>query len=464
MKLNFKIFILIVAFSIIGSINQIVLAENNWNQSFFLSPTQTSTQEGQQYLPESAGLNSEKLNQIELIVLEGIRAKAFPGCQVVVLKNGKNVYDKAFGTFTYEISKKVTQETLFDLASVTKTSATLLAVMKLYDEGKLKLTDSASAYLDFLKDTDKQDITVTDLLFHESGLPAYLPFYKSVVEAIPTGVDSGNLPKPSVTMNSKTLQYKSDLVSKLPDSIYNIQLGDSFYIHKSFRDSAMQRIANTKLLEKTYRYSCINFILLKEIAEKITGKSIDQFLEKEFYKPMNLPSICYLPLRTHSKDNIAPTLKKEELRTGVIQGWVNDPAAAFLGGISGNAGLFSTATDLAYLYQMLLNKGELNGKRYLSTATCELFTQTLSLSGHRGLGFDKPRPDKPNANPCGASAPLEVYGHTGYTGTCVWVDPVNQMVYVFLSNRTYPNDGSNKLSTLSIRPRIHELIYQAMKK
>lgn len=463
MKLKCNLFSLVIIFSIIIGINQSIIADNNWNVSFFVPPTQTSISESQQYIPESVGLNSQKLNQIELIVLEGIRAKAFPGCQVVVLKNGKNIYNKAFGTFTYESSQKITKETLFDLASVTKTSATLFAIMKLYDEGKLKLTDSVSSYLDFLKNTDKQNIKIIDLLFHESGLPAYLPFYKSVVEAIPNGIDSGSHPKPSVTMSSKTLQYKADLVSRFPDSIFNIQLGDSFYIHKSFHDSAMQRIADTKLLEKTYRYSCINFILLKEIVEKITGCSMDQFLDKEFYKAMNITSICFLPLRTHPKESIAPTLKKEELRTGIIQGWVNDPAAAFLGGVSGNAGLFSTATDLANLYQMLLNKGELNGKRYLSVATCELFTQTLSKSGNRGLGFDKPRPDKPNSNPCGASAPLEVYGHTGYTGTCVWVDPVNQMVYVFLSNRTYPNDGSNKLSTLSIRPRIHEVIYQAMK-
>ena len=464
MKLKYNLFSFLVILSLLTGVNPTVLANNHINESFLFFSIPTSTNESPQYIPESVGLNSQKLNQIELIVLEGIRNKAFPGCQVVVLKNGKNVYDKAFGTFTYESSQKITTETLFDLASVTKTSATLLAVMKLYDEGRLKLTDSASTYLDFLKNTDKQDITITDLLFHESGLPAYLPFYKSALEAIPDSNNCKDCPKPTVKMSSKTQQYKADLVSKFPDSLFNIQLGDSFYIHKSFHEAAMQRIADTKLLEKTYRYSCINFISLKEIVEKITGTSMDQFLDKEFYKPMNLNSICYLPLRNHSKDNIAPTLKKEELRTGIIQGWVNDPAAAFLGGISGNAGLFSTATDLANLYQMLLNKGELNGRRYLSTATCELFTQTLSESGHRGLGFDKPRPDKPNANPCGASAPIEVYGHTGYTGTCVWVDSVNQMVYVFLSNRTYPNDGSNKLSTLGIRPRIHEIIYQAMKK
>ncbi len=464
MKLKFNLLGFVIILSVLTNISQSLLANNDLYGSFLLFSTPTSTLENQQYIPESVGLNSQKLNQIELIALEGISAKAFPGCQIVVLRNGKDVYNKAFGTFTYEGSKKITTETIFDLASVTKTSATLLAVMKLYDDGKLKLTDSVSTYLDFLKSTDKQSITINDLLFHESGLPPYLPFYKSVVEAIPDSNNCKDHPKPSVTMSSKTLQYKADLVSKSPDSIFNIQLGDSFYIHKSFHEAAMQTIAETKLLEKTFRYSCINFILLKEIVEKITSTSMDQFLDKEFYKPMNLTSICYLPLRTHSQEDIAPTLKKEELRTGVIQGWVNDPAAAFLGGISGNAGLFSTATDLAYLYQMLLNKGELNGKRYLSTTTCELFTQTVSANSHRGLGFDKPRPNKPNANPCGVSAPIEVYGHTGYTGTCVWVDPVNQMVYVFLSNRTYPNDSSSKISTLSIRPRIHEVIYQAMKK
>jgi CubicO group peptidase (beta-lactamase class C family) len=190
---------------------------------------------------------------------------------------------------------------------------------------------------------------------------------------------------------------------------------------------------------------------------------MDVFLDKEFYSPLHLNNIAYLPLRKHKKEDIVPTLKNDFLRNGLIQGYVHDPDAAFLGGISGNAGLFANARDVATVYQMLLNNGELDEKRYLSAETCQLFTTTTSKSGRRGLGFDKPIPSNPGHSPCCISAPYSVYGHTGYTGTCCWVDPVNKLVYVFLSNRTYPNDGVNKLSKMGIRPKIQEVIYKSIK-
>ena len=191
---------------------------------------------------------------------------------------------------------------------------------------------------------------------------------------------------------------------------------------------------------------------------------MDLFLEKEFYSPMKLNSMSYLPLRTHQKKDIAPTFARDFLRNGVLQGYVHDPDAAFLGGVAGNAGLFATARDVATVYQMLLNRGEIDGKRYLSASTCRIFTTTTSKSGRRYLGFDKPVPSNPKHSPCCISAPSEVYGHTGYTGTCCWVDPVNRLIYVFLSNRTYPNDGINKLAKMDIRTKIQEVIYQSLKK
>ncbi len=191
---------------------------------------------------------------------------------------------------------------------------------------------------------------------------------------------------------------------------------------------------------------------------------MDVFLNKEFFVPMKLNNMTYLPLRTHQKAAIAPTFIKDFLRNGVLQGYVQDPDAAFLGGVAGNAGLFATASDVATVYQMLLNKGELNGRHYLQAETCRIFTTTTSKSGRRYLGYDKPVPANPKYSPCCISAPKEVYGHTGYTGTCCWVDPVNRLVYVFLSNRTYPNDAVNKLAKMNIRTRIQEVIYQSMKK
>lgn len=407
------------------------------------------------FSPKEVGMNPEKLTRIDAIVKLGIEAKAFPGCQVLVMKEGKLVYDKCFGNYTYESAQKVQPTTMYDLASLSKTTGTLLAIMKLYDKDKLKLTDKASKYLTFLRGTDKESITIKELLFHESGLPAGLPFYELPI----ANKDTSH----AVRMGSAVFKFKEDWVSKTPSKDYTLQVSDSFYLSNHFHDAAMQLIAKAPLRSKTYLYSCVNFILLKEIAETISGLSMNAYLEKEYYASMRLSNLAYLPLRTHKKEEIAPTLRMDFLRGGVLQGYVHDPDAAIFGGVSGNAGLFASAWDVAIVYQMLLNGGELDGKRYLSAETCKLFTTTTSASGRRGLGYDKPVPSNPKRSPCCQSAPFAVFGHTGYTGTCCWADPVNDMVYVFLSNRTYPNDGVNKLSRMGIRSKIQEVIYQSMK-
>jgi CubicO group peptidase (beta-lactamase class C family) len=390
-----------------------------------------------------AGKNPD--SQIDSIVKDGIAKRAFPGCQVVVLRDGKTIYDKCFGTLTYESKQKVQPTTIYDVASVTKTTATLLAIMKLYDDGKLRLTDKASQYLPFLRGTDKESLTITDLLLHETGFPGSLFFYRSVLEK------GGK-------------RFKEGVVSATPAAGFSLKIGDSLYLCDRFHDDAMQMIANARLNPKTFVYSCVNFILLKEIAETISGTSLDRYLDRGFYQPMKLKYTAFCPLRTQKKEDIAPTIKNDILRKGPIQGYVHDPDAAFLGGVSGNAGLFSTAREVAKIHQMLLNMGELDGKRYLSEETCRIFTTTTSENGRRGLGFDKPNTIEPNSNPCSALAPAEMYGHTGYTGTACWVDPVNKLIIVFLSNRTYPDDGMNRLSRLKIRPKIQDAIYQSLKK
>jgi CubicO group peptidase (beta-lactamase class C family) len=253
-------------------------------------------------------------------------------------------------------------------------------------------------------------------------------------------------------------------VSATPSAEFPLQVADSFFLKSCFRDSVLQMLARVRLRSKTYLYSDVNFILLKEVAEAVSGKAMDTFLDSVFYRPMGLRKTAYLPLRIHQQAEITPTLKKDFLRNGPLQGYVHDPDAAFLGGVAGNAGLFASAEDVATVYEMLLNDGELEGKRYLSVQTCRFFTGSTSVSGRRGLGFDKAVPSNPAHNPCCQSAPEEVYGHTGYTGTCCWVDPVNRLVYVFLSNRTYPGDGVNKLARMNIRTRIQEVLYQSMRK
>ncbi|WP_321519903.1 glycoside hydrolase family 3 N-terminal domain-containing protein [uncultured Bacteroides sp.] len=421
--------------------------------------------------PEDFGMNSTTLARIDSIVKDGIRAEAFPGCQVLVLKDGKAVYDKDFGNYTYDGDQKVKSTSMYDLASLSKTTGTLLAIMKLYDKGLLSLTDKASKYLAFLRGTDKEDITIKELLFHETGLPPSLPFYRLAIDE--TSYESPlfvakkdskhSIKADENTYASSSFKFKEGWTSATPSDEFTMHVAENLYVNKKFHEAAMNMIAQAPLKAKKYVYSCINFIVLKEIAETISGMSMDQFLNKEYYAPMKLYHMCYLPLRTHNKEDIVPTVKNDFLRGGTIQGFVHDEAAAFLGGVSGNAGLFASAHDVAKVYQMLLNGGELNGKRYLSKATCKLFTTTASASGRRGLGYDKPVPSNPNNSPCCVSAPAAVYGHTGFTGTCCWVDPVNGLVYVFLSNRTYPDRSDNKLSKMNIRTNIQELIYKSMK-
>jgi CubicO group peptidase (beta-lactamase class C family) len=421
------------------------------------------------YSPRDFGMNPGKLSHIDSIVNAGIRAKVFPGCQVMVLKQGKPVYNKCFGNFTYDAIQKVEPTTMYDLASLSKTTGTLLAVMKLYDEGKLHLTDKASMYLPFFKGTDKENITIKELLFHESGLPAYLPFYQLIVEKsgkMNTMASADNTNQPVVVnknrINGTSLQYKEGWVSGTATDEYKFQVSDSVFVSNRMHDAAMQSIARTKLSSKTYCYSCLNFIVLKEVVESVCGKTMDVFLDTEFYRPMKLNNMAYLPLKSHKREEVAPTLQMDLIRKQEIQGYVHDMDAALLGGVSGNAGLFASAGDVASVYQMLLNGGELDGKRYLSPETCKLFTTTTSASGRRGLGFDKPVAGK--HSPCSVSTPHAVYGHTGYTGTCCWVDPLNKLVYVFLSNRTFPYDGINKLAKTGIRSKIQDVIYQSLKK
>lgn len=426
------------------------------------------------YKPEDYDMSSEVLKKIDEIAIEGIKAKAYPGCQILILKDGVPVYDKSFGTFTYDKSKSVTSNDLYDLASLTKTTATLLAVMKLYDQGKFGLTDRISNYVPALKGTDKERITIEELLFHQSGLPAYWPFYK---EAIDDKSYKGTFMKSKQDATHRiqvdnrlfantAFEYKKNLMSKVFSSDYPLQVADSMFLHRSFRDSIMAQIAGIPLKDRSYRYSCLNFVLLKEMVENISKMPMNLFLDKEFYKPMGLTHTLYQPLRRFKKEDIIPTVKVDFLRQGgILQGYVHDEIAGFMGGVSGNAGLFSTANDVGKIYQMLINEGTYNGKRYLSMETCDMFLMRTAKNSRRGLGFDKPDVKNPTKSPCAEEAPKEVVGHTGFTGTCAWADPKNRLVFVFLSNRIYPRPFDHKqLMTLNIRPRIQQVMYQAMMK
>ena len=424
------------------------------------------------FVPEEYGLSSAHLKRIDSIALDCIRQGAYPGCQVVVLKNGHVMFDKAFGTYTGKGSSRVESTNIYDLASLSKTTGTLLAIMKLYDKGRFNLTDKISDHLPFLQRTDKKDITIQEILYHQSGLPSWIPFYQ---EAIDKDSYDGKLFSArkdahhplqlgTTSWANPKFKFKSEYVSSVKTGDYTVQICDSLWLNRSFRKVIEEKIAEAPLKQKRYVYSDVGFILLGMLVEQLAGMPMEAYLQREFYEPMGLEHTGYLPLRRFAKSEIVPSNKDHFLRKETLQGVVHDEASAFFGGLAGNAGLFSTARDVARVYQMLLNGGEIDGQRYLSKETCQLFTTETSKISRRGLGFDKPDADDPKKGNCAPAAPAEVYGHTGFTGTCAWVDPVNELVYVFLSNRIYPDVTNRKLNQLHIRERIQGAIYDAMKK
>lgn len=423
-------------------------------------------------LPEEIGINSSKFNRIEQIVQEGIDASAYPGCQVLVAKDGVVIYNKSFGSFEYDKKRNVTNEDLYDIASMTKASATIPAIMKLYDDKQISLQTPISKHVAQLKGTDKEKITIREALFHETGLPAILAYY---MPAIDKSSYSGNLFSykpadgyPALIDNNawarNDFKYNSELVSSINKKGFSRQVAEGIYMSDSYNDTIVQRIADSKLrAKKSYLYSCLNFMLLKEVVENLTRTDLNTFLQDSFYEKLGATTTTYNPLKKFEKDQIVPTEKDDFLRQQLLQGYVHDEGAAFLGGISGNAGLFSSANDLAKLYQMWLNGGTYGGERYLSKETVRLFTSTKSPNSRRGLGFDKPDMQSSKASPTSPQTPASVYGHTGFTGTCFWVDPDNNLIYIFLSNRVNNTRTNKNLMNLNIRSRIQEVIYNAIK-
>ena len=428
------------------------------------------------YRPEDYGMDASVLTKIDEIAREGIVKQAYPGCQIVILKDGVPVYDKCFGSFTYEGKRMVKSDDMYDIASLTKTTATLLAMMKLYDEGKYGLTDQISKYVPVLKGNPKGRITIEDLLLHQSGLPAFWPFYKEAIDdssyqttlykARKDALHTTQIDRKLWVVNS--FEYKKEWISDVPSDLFPSKIVDGMYVGPTFRNHMLDVIASDEILlkDRRYRYSCLNFMLLKEMVEQISGMSIDAYLEKEFYQPMGLERTLYLPLRRWNKEEIAPTVVNDYLRKRkTLQGEVHDEIASFMGGVSGNAGLFSTAREVAEIHQMFIDKGMYKGKRYISQQTCDLFMNHTSRISRRALGFDKPDVKNLPKSPCAEETPAEVVGHTGFTGTCAWADPKNRLVFVFISNRIHPRVFDHKnLMTLNIRPRIQQIMYQALMK
>ncbi|MBK8362297.1 MAG: serine hydrolase [Bacteroidetes bacterium] len=395
-------------------------------------------------LPEAAGMSSKKLTAIDSIVNGAISLGAFPGCQVLVARKGKVIYNKAFGTKTYGSTDTVTTTDLYDIASITKIAGTALATMKLYDMKKLNLNHPLSKYYSKLKSTNKKALLVKEILAHQAGLASWIPFYKQ---------------------SMKDSTYLDGIYNKFKTDHYSIRVADSLYMNQNYTDSILKWIYTSPVTATgKYVYSDLGPILMKLTTEKITGQPFDQFLYRNFYKPLGLSSLTFKPRDNYNLKTIVPTEDDKVFRKQLIRGDVHDPAAAMMGGVSGNAGLFGTANDLAVIMQLLLNKGSYGGVTYLNPATVDLFTkqQFPHNNNRRGLLFDKPEPDPQKNSPCAKEASLSTFGHQGFTGTCAWADPENELIYIFLSNRVNPDAGNDKMMKLNVRTNIQSAIYQSI--
>ncbi len=397
--------------------------------------------------PEEVGIKRSMIAEIDSIANTAIAKGAMPGAVVLVAKDGKVAFQKAYGYTDYSKTQPVTTETVYDLASVTKISATTMAVMKLVGEGKLKLNDELQQYIPWLVGTDKATITVKEVLLHQAGLTPFIPFYKETI-------DSSGKPNPSI--------YRT----KAEDG-FTIRVAEDLYLRNDWQDTIYKRIADSKLTAKDkYVYSDNDFIFLGKIVESISGQTLDQYVREHFYLPLGMMSTTFKPREHMPVNMIAPTETEKHFRLQTIRGDVHDEGASLFGGVAGHAGLFSNAYDLAQIYQMLLDDGEVEAldEEFLKRKTIQKFTEYQSKVSRRGYGFDKPEKDndkRKDPYPSKSASP-KTFGHTGFTGTCVWVDPKYNLIYIFLSNRVTPTRDNNKLGQLGVRPAIQEAIYKAI--
>jgi beta-N-acetylhexosaminidase len=392
--------------------------------------------------PEEEGLDSEIFKRIDSLVLNGIKEKAFPGCQVFVAKNGTVIYNKSFGYYTYDSLQTVSNKTLYDIASITKIAASTVSLMKLQDDGKFKLNSTLSDYLSDMVDSTKyKDLNLKEVLSHQSGLVAWIPFWM------------------------KTMQNKEpnpEYYSKDSSEKFSIRVDADLFIRNDYPQIIMQRILGTRFLEKEYRYSDLGYYFIKEIIKELSGHPINEFATKEFYEPLGMWHTTYLPLQKFSKEQITPTENDTYFRNEVVHGYVHDPGAAMIGGVGGHAGLFSNANDLGKLMYMLINEGEYAGKQYLSKEVIQQYTSCqFCETNRRAAGFDKPVAE--GGGPTCDSISPNSFGHSGFTGTITWADPDEKVVYVFLSNRVYPSAENSKLVKMNIRTNIQKVIYDAIK-
>lgn len=389
-------------------------------------------------IPEAVGIDGAKMTaEIDAIAKEMIEGKAAPGGVVMIVKDNNVIFEKAYGNHYYDVLQPVTTDDIFDLASISKIAATTLAVMKLEEDEKIDLNKTIGDYLKDARATNKANIKVRDVMLHQAGFVSFIPFYRDL-----------------------TIEdFRTDSSSAFP-----VKVSENYYLRKGYFENVMWPLMLQSKVKPPgeYLYSDLSMYVMQKIVEAQSEKPLDKFVKEEFYDKLGMYSTGYNPRERFPASRIVPTELDKTFRNSQLIGYVHDQGAAMAGGIAGHAGLFATANDLAIYGQLLLNKGVYGGEAYLKPETVDKYTRRYGANSRRGLGFDRQDPDPAKEYPS-KYASTSVFGHTGYTGTAIWMDPEQELVYIFLSNRVQPF-VSPYLSKLDIRSRIHDAIYKAIPK
>ncbi len=413
--------------------NATLLAEKD-----YLDPTEANTKANTEIVAAKAITSSHPTipagpspyDSVDRLATNAIKQGAMPGCQILAIHKGEIIYNKSFGTLApvdgndnqldWLAGVQVNNSTLYDLASVSKAAATVPAVILAMKEYHLKLTDRITKWLPELKKTTYAKVTLQDLLYHESGLRDFYPFYKDF---------------PEITPEVREKEMIKTIAGLKP-----------------------------KRKQGRYLYSCLNFVLLRYIVERVSKQQLDDYLQQRL-APFYGNELCFRPLdKEIDLSQIAPTEVDNTVRNRLIHGTVHDEIGEWAQGVEGNSGLFGSASALARIIMLMKNEGSADGKQYLDQALCHQFITQRSPRSRRNLGFDRQVASGDKLGTMAQEASAKTWGHTGFTGTCFWVDPEADLVYIFLSNRVCPTRNNKAWSDSSVRSQIHSEFYKLIKK
>ena len=422
--------------------------------------------------PLDVGLHPDTLLKMEEIINHAMQEKAMPGCQVLVARRGKVVWHRTYGYRTYQKKRQVEPDDIYDLASITKMASITAALMRLHDLGKFHEDSLMGAYEPIPDSCNKAELLVADVLAHQSGMIAWIPFYYETMEPLDTSqalissTCSRTYPLKigDGAYFNRHVKYVDSVYQKFYSPEYPFQVADDLYMRADLKDTIYKRIYDSELISREYRYSGLGFYMFQQIIETATDTMLYPYVWHNFYNPLGAHTLGYKPLSRFPRERMVPTENDMFYRRQLLQGDVHDMGAAMLGGVSGNAGLFSNANDLAKMMQMFLNGGAYGQRRYIQEATLNLYTSCYNCEeeNHRGFGFNKPVFWEEDAGPaCNDASPLS-FGHSGFTGTMAWTDPAYELVYIFLSNRVHPDMGNNLLIDMNVRTEVQQVVYNAL--